>query len=189
MSDPAKRKATYEDLFNLPENMTGEIIDGELIVSPRPARRHVHAASALGGTLTPSYQFGEGGGPGGWIIYHEPEIHFSAENIVVPDLAGWRRERLRMPPGEHRFTVSPDWVCEILSPDSARNDRILKMRLFARHEVPYFWIIDPALATLEVFKLESGRWVLLDAFTRNEKTRAEPFQDVEIDLSNLWLEG
>ena len=169
--------------------MTGEIINGELIVSPRPARRHVHAASVLGSRLTPPYQFGEGSGPGGWIIYDEPEIHFSAEDIVVPDLAGWRRERLDTPPEEHRFSVPPDWICEILSPNTAQNDRIIKMRLFARYQIPYIWLIDPILTTLEVFKLDSGRWVLMDAFAKNEKARAEPFQEIEIHLANLWVEG
>jgi Uma2 family endonuclease len=189
MPEAAIKKATYDDLYSIPENMTGEIIDGELIVTPRPARRHVHAASALGSRVSAPYQFGEGGGPGGWIIYFEPEIHFGDKDIVVPDLAGWRKERLTTLPEEHRFMVSPDWICEILSPNTAQNDRILKMRLFARHLVPYTWLIDPALRTLEVFKLESGRWVLLDAFAKNEKICAEPFQEIEIDLDNLWLES
>lgn len=187
MAEPAKKHATYEDLYNIPENMTGEIIDGELIATPRPARRHVHAASALGIEVVPSYQFGRGG-PGGWVIYDEPEIHFDAKNTIVPDLAGWRKERLTTLPEEHRFTVPPDWICEVLSPNTASNDRIKKMRTFARHGVPYAWLIDPFLKTLEVFKLESGRWFLSDAFEGNEKVRAEPFQEIEIDLGILWLE-
>jgi len=186
MSEPAKRKATYEDLYNLPENMRGEIINGELIVTPRPARRHVEAAASLGGELVPPYRFGRGG-PGGWIILDEPELHFE-KDILIPDLAGWRKERLSTPPEEHRFTVPPDWVCEILSPKTARNDRIKKMRICARHKVQYTWLIDPVLKTLEVFRLESGRWFLLDAFEENDKVRAEPFQEVEIDIGNLWLE-
>jgi len=188
MSEPAKREATYEDLYNIPENMTGEIIDGELIVTPRPARRHVHTASALGVKVTAPYQFGEGGGPGGWIIYDEPEIYFDVKNTIVPDLAGWRKERLTTLPREHRFTVPPDWICEILSPKTARNDRIKKMRTFARYGVPNVWLIDPVLKTLEVFQLEAGRWLLLDAFEGDEKVRAEPFQEIELDLAVLWLE-
>jgi len=96
MSEIAKKKATYEDLYTIPDNMTGEIINGELIVTPRPSRRHVSAASSLGYKIGPSYQFGEGGGPGGWIILIEPEIGLG-EQTVVPDLAGWKRERF--PPG------------------------------------------------------------------------------------------
>jgi Uma2 family endonuclease len=186
MSQPAKKRATYEDLCGIPEHMTGEIIDGELIVTPRPSRRHVEAAACLGGELVPPYRFGRGG-PGGWIIVGEPELHFE-KDILIPDLAGWRRDRLSTPPEEHRFTVPPDWVCEILSPATARHDRIKKMRTFALHQVRHTWLIDPILKILEVFRLESGRWSLLDAFAENDKVCAEPFQEIEFDLANLWVE-
>ncbi len=96
MSEPPKRKATYEDLSNIPENMTGEIINGELIVTPRPSRKHTYASSALDKKIGPPYQFGEGGGPGGWIIIVEPEIGLG-EHILVPDLAGCRGKHLTNP--------------------------------------------------------------------------------------------
>jgi Uma2 family endonuclease len=184
----AQRKATCDDLFAIPENMTGEIIDGELIATPRPARRHVHAASALANKIAPHYQFGEGGGPGGWFLYYEPEIHFSPDNVIVPDLAGWKKERLITPGEEHRFSICPDWVCEVHSPNTARRDRIIKMRLFARYAVPHVWLIDPAAKTLEVFWLQSGPWSRLDGFSENDKVRADPFQEIEIALSDLWME-
>jgi Uma2 family endonuclease len=184
MSEPATKRATDEDLYNIPENMTGEIIDGELILTPRPSRGHADVAASLGAELVPPYRFGRGG-PGGWVIYHEPELHLGRD-ILVPDLAGWKRERLSIPPEEHRFTVPPDWVCEILSPSTARNDRMKKMRIYAHHAVPYAWLIDPILATLEVFRLESGKWLLLDVFSENAKVRAEPFTEIEIDLGNFW---
>ncbi len=187
MTEPAKWKATYDDLCSIPENMIGEIIDGELIVTPRPARRHVHAASALGGEILPPYQWGRGGGPGGWIIYHEPELHL-ASDVLVPDLAGWRKERLLILPEEHRFTIAPDWVCEVLSPGSARNDRMKKMRIYARDEVKFAWLIDPMLKMLEAFQLESGRWVVLGVYAENDKVRTEPFQEIEIELGGLWVE-
>jgi len=187
MAAPAKKEATYDDLYRIPENMTGEIIDGELIVTPRPAWRHIYVSSSLGGELVPPFGFGRGG-PGGWFICDEPEIHFGT-NVIVPDLAGWKRERLAVIPDEHRFTVSPNWVCEILSPSTARNDRVKKMRVFAEHEVPYAWLIDPVLKTLEVFKLESGNWSVRGLYAEDEKVSAEPFQEIEIDLENLWLEG
>ncbi|MDR3566969.1 MAG: Uma2 family endonuclease [Syntrophobacteraceae bacterium] len=188
MAQTAQRRATYDDLYSIPENMTGEIIDGKLIATPRPARRHVHAASTLGIKIAPFYQFGDAGGPGGWIIYFEPEIHFSPENIFVPDLAGWKKERLLTPAEEHRFFVCPDWICEIHSPTTAQRDRIIKMRLFAQSAVPFVWLIDPAVKTLEVFRLESATWSRLDAFSENDKVRAEPFEGLEIDLSVLWME-
>lgn len=184
----SQKKASYHDLLEIPENMTGEIVNGVLIATPRPSRNHVHVASALGIKIAPFYQFGEAGGPGGWIIYDEPEIHFSPDNIIVPDLAGWKKQRLVTPAEEHRFFVCPDWVCEIHSPSTAQRDRIVKMRLFARYAVPYVWLIDPALKTLEVFRLESATWSRLDAFAGNEKVRAEPFQQIEIDLNVLWME-
>jgi Uma2 family endonuclease len=187
MAEPVKKEATYEDLYSIPENMTGEIIEGELIVTPRPARRHIEVASSLGGELVPPYRFGRGG-PGGWLIYDEPEIHFG-KNVIVPDLAGWKSERLSTTAEEHCFTVPPDWVCEILSPGTARTDRVKKMRIFAAYNVPYAWIVDPMLMILEVFKLESGNWVVRGLYAENEKVRAEPFEELEIDLRNLWLEG
>ncbi len=187
MMEPAKRKASYEDLLNAPENMTGEIIDGELFVMPRPSRRHVHAASLLGNEIGPPYQLGRGGGPGGWIIHDEPELDL-AENILVPDLAGWRRERLPTSPDEHRFTTAPDWVCEILSPSSARIDKVKKMPAYARHGVSYAWLIDPLAKTLDVYRLEVAHWVLLGSNGEDDKVRAEPFQEIEIELVNSWLE-
>jgi Uma2 family endonuclease len=186
MAEPAKKQATYDDLYHIPENMVGEIIDGELIVSPRPVGRHTEAASSLGGELIPPYRFGRGG-PGGWIIHDEPELHLGV-NVIVPDLAGWKRERYTLSPDEHRITITPDWVCEVLSPSSGRTDRIKKMPIFAEYEVPYAWLIDPAQMTLEVYGLQSGKWVTLGLYAENDKVRAEPFDEVEIDLSNLWLQ-
>lgn len=187
MSEPAQKEATYSDLCNIPDNMTGEIIDGELILTPRPSRKHGFTATVLGSRITPPYSFGEGGGPGGWIFIIEPEIRLG-KDIVVPDLAGWREERFPESEDHNWISVAPDWVCEVLSPDTARTDRIKKMHAFAGSLVRYAWLIDPALMTLEVFRLESGRWSLLDAWSENDKVRAEPFQELELDLANLWLE-
>lgn len=187
MSQPARKRATFEDLYTVPENMVGEILDGELIVTPRPSRIHGMASSFLGSEVIPPYCHGRGGGPGGWIIIIEPEIGFG-EDILVPDLAGWKRERFPESEPTNWISVAPDWVCEVLSPNTARNDRIKKMRVFARHEVPYAWLLDPILMTLEVFRLESGRWLLLDTFSEDDKVRAEPFQGIEIQLGDLWLE-
>lgn len=188
MVEPAGKEATYEDLYNVPENMTGEIIDGELIVTPGPSPRHSKASSILGHKIGP-YQVGEESGPGGWIILDEVEIKFAEECWpIVPDLSGWKVERFPKIIDTNWISVPPDWVCEVLSPKTARLDRIKKMSKYAKFEVPYVWLIDPVLKTLEVFKLESGRWVRSDAFEENDKVRVEPFQEVEIDLGSLWLE-
>jgi len=186
MSEAAKKEGTYEDLYALPENMTGEIIDGELIATPRPSQKHIYTTSRLDKEIGPPYEIGRGG-PGGWIILVEPEIGFG-KNILVPDLAGWKRERFSVDESHNWIAIAPDWACEVLSPSTARNDRMKKMRIYARHEVAFAWLIEPTLKMLEAYRLEGGRWLLLDIYAENDKVRIEPFQDIEIDLGGLWLE-
>jgi len=186
MTDPARRRAVYEDLFEIPQNMTGEIINGELIVTPRPSRAHTIVASRLGGEILPPYDFGRGGGPGGWIIIVEPEISFG-EDVLVPDLAGWKKERFPIEEPHNWISVAPDWVCEILSPSTARVDRIEKMPIYSQHHVAYAWLIDPILKTLEVYRLEPGIWIGVGAWAKSAKVRAEPFPELELDLGMLWL--
>jgi len=187
MAEPARRKATYQDLFSIPENMTGEIINGELVVTPRPSRSHVRAASSLGYRIGPPYQFGEGGGPGGWVILIEPEIGLG-EDILVPDLAGWKEERYPEEEPHNWISVAPDWICEVLSPSSLKRDRMEKMPIYARHGVGYFWLIDPIGKTLDVFQLEGNRWMVAGLYVDDARVRAEPFTEIEIDLSDLWRE-
>lgn len=184
MSQPAQRPARYDDLFDLPDNVVGEIIAGELIVSRRPAPRHAVATSALGGSLTPPFQFGDGG-PGGWWILDEPELHLG-EDVLVPDLAGWRRERLPAIPETPHFSIAPDWVCEVLSPSTARQDRVLKQPLYARHGVAHLWLVDANNRTLEVLENEGGKWVVAGAFAGDQSVRAEPFSAVALRLGLLW---
>lgn len=186
MVELAKQKATYQDLYSIPDNMVGEIIDGELVVTPRPSVRHAHATSILGNEIGPPYHLGRGG-PGGWIILFEVEIMLG-EELLVPDLAGWKKERFPGLPKDNWISVSPDWVCEILSASTARIDKVKKMPIYARHGVPHFWLIDPVTKTLEVFRLQAGNWLLLAAFADDDKVRIEPFQEVTIELNNLWLE-
>jgi Uma2 family endonuclease len=188
MPEAAKKKATYDDLYSIPEDMTGQIIDGELIVTPRPSLEHSLASSCLGAELVPPYYHGRSGGPGGWVILDEPEIKF-AESILVPDLVGWRKERFAGLKQANWISIVPDWICEVLSPGTLRLDRVKKMALYGQHGVQHSWLIDPLAKTLEIFRLESGRWVLLGAFSEGDRVRAEPFQEIEIDLSVLWLEG
>jgi len=187
MTEPARKRAVYEDLYNIPENMTGEIINGELIVTPRPSRKHTIVTSRLGYEIGPPYDFGRGGGPGGWVILDEPEIAFG-ENILVPDLAGWKKERFPIEEPHNWISVAPDWVCEILSPGTAQVDRTEKMPLYAQHQVSHAWLIDPILKTLEVFRFEPGRWVVLGVYAKSARVRAEPFSEIELDLGLLWLE-
>jgi Uma2 family endonuclease len=180
-----KGPATYADIEALPEHLVGEIIDGELIVSPRPAPPHALAASNLIADLV--NPFGRGnGGPGGWTILVEPELHFGAQ-VMVPDLAGWRRERMPRLPTTAYFELPPDWLCEVLSPSTARIDRAKKMRHYAKANVQHVWLLDPLATTLEVYRrLETGSWLLVDTYAGDAKLRAEPFDAIELDLAALW---
>ncbi|GKT07408.1 Uma2 family endonuclease [Desulforhabdus sp. TSK] len=186
MSDLAKKLTTYEDLYDIPENMIGEILNGELIVTPRPAPRHMHVATVLSGEIEPPYRRGRGG-PGGWIFLIEVEIKLG-EDIVVPDIAGWRRERFPTELEHNWIPIAPDWVCEVLSPSTVRTDKVRKMPLYATQNVGHIWLIDPANLTLDAFRLESGRWSLLGSFSEHDTVRIEPFQETEIHLGDLWIE-
>jgi len=180
--------ATYEDLLKVPDTMVAELIDGELYVSPRPRASHGNAAAALMMLVGPPFHYGRGG-PGGWWLHAEPEIHFGPridEKVTVPDLAGWRRERMPELPADHRFRVVPDWICEIASPGTGRLDRAVKMPLYAKHGVGHSWIVDPEQRTLEVFRLENGRWSLIGTYSREQRAHAEPFDDLELNLADLW---
>jgi Uma2 family endonuclease len=168
----------------LPEHVVGEILDGELVVSPRPGPDNANAASVLAGALGPSFQFGDGG-PGGWWILVEPELHLG-EDVLVPDLAGWRRERMAELPKEAFFTAAPDWVCEVVSPNTARMDRTRKRNTYARAGVSHLWLVEPEAETLELFELETGRWVLSAVHGENEVVRASPFEAVPLKLGRLW---
>jgi Uma2 family endonuclease len=181
-----KRSATYEDLLRVPPPLVAEIVDGDLYTSPRPAPRHAVASSGVGGQLYPPFHVGRGG-PGGWIILHEPELHL-AEDVAVPDLGGWRRERLPVLPETAFFAVAPDWVCEVVSPGTESLDRARKLPLYARHGVAHAWLVNPLERTLEVYRREGEFWVLLVTHAGDALVRAEPFADVELDLLLLWGE-
>ncbi len=179
-----KRPATYADIEALPEHVVGEILDGELVVSPRPASPHAIAASRLGVELGGPFHRGKGG-PGGWVILDEPELHFGPQ-VMVPDLAAWRRERMPEVPDVAFFELPPDWLCEVLSPATARVDRSRKMRHYARAAVQHVWLVDPLATTLEVYRLDGDGWRLLDVHDGEAKVRPEPFEAVELDLADLW---
>ena len=180
-----KKPATYEDLRAVPDTLVAEIVEGELVVSPRPAVPHALAASVLGADLSGPFQRGRGG-PGGWWILDEPELHLGPD-VLVPDLAGWRRERMAAPPTAAAIELAPDWICEVLSPRTGGLDRIRKMRLYARAGVQHAWLLDPIERSLEVFRLERGAWLAVQGCIGNERVRAEPFDAVEIELEALWL--
>jgi Uma2 family endonuclease len=186
MADPAKRRATYQDVLDAPVHMVAEVVDGELYTHPRPRPRHALGSAGLAGELWGPYQRGRGG-PGGWWILVEPEVHLGSEpDIVVPDLAGWRRERLPRLPDEAYFTVAPDWACEILSTSTAQLDKTRKLPLYAREKVAHVWLLDPDARTLEILQLDGPTYRLLATHGGSDVVRAVPFNEIELELSGLW---
>lgn len=179
-----RRPATYEDLLKVPDHLVAEILDGELYVSPRPAPRHADASSGLGGALRGPFDRGRGG-PGGWRILDEPELHLGPD-VLVPDIAGWRRERLPTLPEEAYFSLAPDWICEVVSPSTAAMDRVKKLSIYARERVSHAWLVDPIARTLEVLRLEGSRWTIVATWSGIVTVQAEPFDAIDLDLSLLW---
>ena len=180
-----RKEATYADLLALPENVIGEIVDGELVVSPRPDAPHAKAASDLGVLLGSPFRMGVGG-PGGWVLLFEPRIRFGRD-VRVPDLAGWRKERFVDMPRRGPIGIVPDWICEVLSPSTEAIDRGEKRALYGRFEVPHLWLVGPASRTLEVFRWTPDGWLVISVHTGEAKIRAEPFDAVELELGQLWL--
>jgi Uma2 family endonuclease len=180
------KRATYEDVVNAPEHQVAEILDGELFLSPRPSLRHASASSQLGGVLVPAY--GQNQPPGGWWILFEPELHFGGD-VLVPDLAGWRRERMPAIPDTAFASLAPDWVCEVLSPSTVRIDRGRKLRIYAAAGVAHAWLVNPAERTLEVLRLRDGAWTIVAVCTGSETVRLEPFEVIELALGLLWADS
>jgi Uma2 family endonuclease len=186
LPDRAPRPATYEDLVKVPDHLVAEILDGELYATPRPAPRHATASSALVILVGGPFDHGRGG-PGGWRILFEPELHFGTD-VVVPDVAGWRRERLPALPERAYFIEVPDWICEVLSPSTAAMDRAKKLAIYARERVAHVWLVDPIACTLEILRFEAGRWTIVSIFTQRDTPRAEPFEAIELDLALVFNE-
>jgi Uma2 family endonuclease len=181
------KRATYDDVLNAPEHKVAEILDGELFLSPRPASRHSVAASRLGIALA-SFEESEGRPPGGWWLLFEPELHFG-DDVLVPDIAGWRCERMPVIPDAPFFTLAPDWVCEVLSPSTERIDRGRKLRIYAGAGVAHAWLVNPVERTLEVLRLRDGAWTIVAVVAGSDTVRTEPFDAIELALRRLWLDA
>ncbi|AKT37541.1 Uma2 family endonuclease [Chondromyces crocatus] len=188
MGNPAEKRpvaATYADLEAVPPHMVGEIIAGTLFMSPRPAPKHAMASSTLGMVLGSPFQLGVGG-PGGWWILDEPELHLG-DDVLVPDLAGWRRERMPRLPESAHFPLAPDWICEVLSPSTAEDDCYDKLPVYAREGVSWAWLVDPIERALEIHHLSPRkRWETEMLAKASAVVRAAPFDAIELPLSVLW---
>lgn len=180
-----KDNATYADIEALPEGVTGEILFGALHAHPRPTARHGIAGTKLGARLESRFGSVDDGGPGGWVIIDEPELHLG-RHVVGPDMAGWRSERYDTPPTSHIHTTPPDWVCQIVSPSSASRDRGLKRLVYSEAKVRHYWVIDPIQKTLEAFKLTPEGWLLCAASTDADIIRAPLFDAISFSLGSLW---
>jgi Uma2 family endonuclease len=178
---PLKKHATYADLCEVPEHFVAEMFDGELYATPRPAPLHAHTNSVLGMKLGAFHRRG----PAGWWILDEPELHFGSD-VLVPDIGGWRRERMPALPVEAYFTLAPDWICEVLSLSTERIDRGKKLQRYARQRVAHVWLLDPVRQSLEVLTLEDGQWQLLARHEGGVAVRAVPFDAIELELGELW---
>ena len=185
MAKPAKRPATYDDLLKVPENLVAELIDGELYTSPRPASRHARTAGAIYSRLYRLFDDGDGG-PGGWWIVFEPELHLNGD-ALVPDVAGWRKERVPEYPDVPAWTIAPDWVCEVLSPGTTKFDRLLKLPRYAREGVEHAWIAEPMTHTIEVHQRIEARMELVAVHTGDGAERIVPFDAIALPLDRLWL--
>lgn len=176
--------ATYKDILAAPENKVAELIDGELVLSPRPSGAHSSVMSVLNGKLMP--RFGQGGGrSAGWIILIEPELHLGKQ-VLVPDLAGWRTSRLPRIPKVPYFTLAPDWVCEVASRSTKSIDRKRKLPIYAKARVEHVWMIEPRDRVLEVLERSDQYWRTVGYHMEAERVRAAPFEELVLDLSTLW---
>ena len=185
LAEAARKFATYEDVLSAPDHLVAEVLDGDLVLQPRPARRHAHVASDLTTELGPPFRRGRGG-PGGWLILYEPELHLgSPTQILVPDLAGWRLERATFDGEGAFFDVAPDWVCEVLSPATARMDRGRKADIYAEQGVQWLWLVDTEARSVESFRLLDGSWLRIGLFADAE-ARIPPFDAIALDVPALF---
>ena len=185
-AEAARKRATYDDVLSAPAHLVAEVLFGVLHTHPRPAIPHARVSSRLGSELDGPFDRGRGG-PGGWILVDEPELHLG-EDIIVPDLAGWRRERLPRLPNASFFKLAPDWACEVLSPSTMKIDRSDKLSIYAREGVGHVWFVDPATRLLEILRLSGSRYEILGTHKDDESVRAEPFDAVALDLGALWAD-
>jgi Uma2 family endonuclease len=185
----APKLATYEDLLSLPEGVKGEILDGALVLPPAPLPRHSSVQGKLRRFIGGAFDDDDGvGGPGGWWIFLEVDIRLSPHNVVKPDLAGWRRERLQDPWDVRPIEVTPNWICEVISPSNAGADRVTKRHLYAESGVDHYWIADPSGRTLETYRLDptTRRWVDSGAFDASASARIPPFEAIELDCARIF---
>jgi Uma2 family endonuclease len=185
---------TYDDYLAVPEGLRAELIDGKLTLLPRPLGRNVRATSMLNSLVGHPFCGSAARAPdkpGTWWILLRPECHLILDRrVVIPDIAGWRRSRMSAPPADsHKFTLVPDWVCEVLSPSTAGHDTIIKMPKYLEAGVEWVWIVDPVAHRIESYHAVEREWTLAGAIEGAGPVRLPPFDAVELDFALAWDEG
>lgn len=180
-----REPATYQDVLDAPANMVAELLAGRLHLQPRPAMRHARASSVLGSKIGGPFDH-DPEGPGGWWIIDEPELHLG-DDVLVPDIAGWRRERMPEYPDAAAAELAPDWICEVLSPSTRQFDLVEKRAIYAREGIPYLWLVDPEAMSVEAFELNDDRWTLMAALRDDQTVQLVPFEAISFPLSALWI--
>jgi Uma2 family endonuclease len=185
---PPPGQATYADLEALPERYVGQLIDGTLYAQAQPAYPHQRAVTRLGVLLGQPFDREPGGpvGPGGWCFIYEPELHFGAD-VLVPDIAGWRRERMPQVPNVPWSDLAPDWLCEVASPSTRKLDRSLKLERYHRAGVGHVWLVEPDDRFIVVYRRAEEGWLLVGHNTGEDEPRIEPFEAMPLTLAELWL--
>jgi Uma2 family endonuclease len=186
----ARKFATYQDVLKAPASLVAELVQGILHTTPRPAPKHANAATGVAGHLRVPFDRGRNG-PGGWVILIEPELHLGSD-VLVPDVAAWRRERMPKLPEAAFIELAPDWVCEVLSPSTARFDRTEKMPVYLRAGVSFLWLIEPSLKTLEIYQRSAAsgasHWLLINTYSDASVVHPEPFAQLPFNLQDVWEE-
>lgn len=184
----ARRMPTHADLADLDPAGAYEILGGEIVEKAAPSGEHGDAQAGLNELVRPPFHRRPGGegGPGGWWILTEVEVELGLHDLVRPDLVGWRRERLPERPTGSPQRLSPDWVCEILSPSTARRDLGEKARLYHRHQVPWYWTVDPVAGFVQVLRHTPEGYLVEVVAGPGEPARLPPFDAVALDLGRLF---
>lgn len=186
----AGKLATYEDLLAIPDEERAEIIGGRIVALPPPLPRHGRAQRVVGSVIGKRFDDDDGqGGPGGWWILPEVDVQLSPHDVVRPDVAGWRRERLPNPWDMRPVDIVPDWICEILSRSNAAHDRVRKRELYARYSVSFYWLLDPMERTLEALRLDANTWQEIGSYGDGSIARIAPFDAIEIDVPRFFPPG
>lgn len=164
-----------------------ELIDGDVVRGAMPLPRHGDAQFGLAAALAPFRRRSRPSGPAGWWLMSEVEVLYErTSEIFRHDALGFRRDRVPERPEGAPIRERPDWACEILSTSTARFDLVKKQRTLLKHDVPHYWLLDPENQTLMVLRLTEGGYLNVLNAGVGDVVRAEPFDEIEIDIAEVF---